>query len=171
MSSIIYKALVEMSRCEAERIRLGEHIDVLKRSGLDKEAKRLLPRYNDIVSKIKQLGIDAEQQRRKTSHALLVCFVMADLATLAADQFADVCKRECVGLTKADNDFVNMMRFHAETSAKRWNELVCILDEGGNERLSYYFADFSEQITDKLLPMLNDAVAEVMQTAKGQKML
>lgn len=171
MSKIIYNALVEMAKCEAERIRLCEHIDVLKRSGLDKEAKRLLPKYNDLVQKIKQLGNDAEEQRRKTSHALLVCFVMADLATLAADQFADVCKRECVGLTQADNEFVKMMRFNAETSAKRWNELVCILDEAGDERLSFYYADFSEQITDKLLPMLNDAVSEVMNTVKGRKML
>lgn len=55
--------------------------------------------------------------------------------------------------------------------AKRWNELVCILDEAGDERLSFYYADFSEQITDKLLPMLNDAVSEVMNTVKGRKML
>ena len=171
MSKIIYKGLVEQNRLYEEQKKLNTQIDVFRRSGLDDAAKRLLPEYNKIVSEIKRLDSVVEHQRRNTSHALLVCFVIADLATLAADQFADVCKRECVGLTSADDEFVKMMRFHAETSAKRWNELVCILDEGGNERLSYYFADFSEQITDTLLPAVNAAVREVMNTGKGRKML
>ena len=48
---------------------------------------------------------------------------------------------------------------------------MCILDEGGNERLSMFYADFSEQITDTLLPAVNAAVREVMNTGKGRKML
>lgn len=171
MGNIIYKGIVEQALLHNKQKMLNTQIDVFRRSGLDDAAKRLLPEYNKIVSEIKRLDSVVEQQRRNTSHALLVCFVIADLATLAADQFADVCKQECAGLTSADNEFIKLMRFHAETSAKRWNELVCILDEGGNERLSMFYADFSEQITDKVLPAVNAAVREVMNTDKGRKML
>lgn len=172
MGKIIYKALVEQAKLHQEQKLLNEHIDVLRRSGLDKEAKRLLPKYNEIVAKIKALDGDAVEQRRRTAHALLVCFVVADLATVAADQFESVVKQECLGLTQADNEFVKLMRFHAETSAKRWNELVVIFDEGAqNERLSTYYADFSEEITDKVLPIVNDAVSDVMNTEKGRKWL
>ena len=64
------------------------------------------------------------------------------------------------------------MKFHAETSANRWNELVQIFDDGvGSEIISTFYADFSEAITDKLLPLLNEEVQNVMDTKQGRKWL
>lgn len=169
---IIYKAQVEKAQVQNEMKKLDSQIDVLKRSGLEKEAKMMLPHYNSLVTKAAELSNTAEKQRRKTSLALLACFVCADLATNAAEQFSDVCDEVCFGGTKADNDFVRLMKFNAETSAKRWNELVCIFDKGvENFNLSSFYVDFSEEIVNKLLPMLNDEVSKVMETKKGQRWL
>lgn len=169
---MIYKGQVEQKLVQEQKRALGERMDVLKRAGLDKEARRLLNDYNQLVMRDKELDRVIEEQRRKCSRALLVCFVVADLATLAADQFGDICKEVNYGGSQADNDFIKLMKFHAETSANRWNELVQIFDEGvGSEIISTFYADFSEAITDKLLPLLNEEVQNVMDTKQGRKWL
>lgn len=170
---IVFKGMVEQAKIHREMKTLGEHIDLLKRCGLDKEAKKLLPKYNEMVAQIKALDDVVKEQQRKSAQALLVCFVCADLATIAADVFADVCDEVNCGMNKADNDFVRLMKFNAETSAKRWNEVVQLFDEGAdNMKLSMFYADFSEAITDKVLPIVQDAVWDVMtNTEQGRKWL
>lgn len=169
---MVFKAAVEQAKVRAEMKKLGDQMEVLKRSGLDKEYKRLLPQYNSLVVRAKELDEEIEQQRRKSAQALLVCFVAADLATLAADQFGQVCEEVNQGLSKNDNEFVRMMKFHAETSAKRWNKVVQIFDEGvQKDNISMFYATFSETITDKILPMLNESVKAVMETEEGKKWL
>lgn len=170
---IIFKGMVEQERLRKELEKLNGQIDLFKRCGLEPEAKKLLPRYNEIVGRIKALDEVIYRQRRKSSHALLVCFVAADLATLAADQFADVCKEVNYGMNSADNEFVRLMKFNAESSAERWNEVVRLIDEGGQDiNLSNFYADFSEEITDRVLPLINDSVRDVMEnTKKGRNWL
>lgn len=169
---VIFKGMVEQERLRKELEQLNGQIDLFKRCGLEPEAKKLLPRYNEIVRRIKDLDEVIYRQRRKSSHALLVCFVVADLATLAADQFGDVCKEVNCGMNSADNEFVRLMKFNADTSAKRWNELVQIFDKGvRSEIIGTFYADFSEAITDKLLPLLNEEVQNVMDTKQGRKWL
>lgn len=170
---IVFNGMVEQAKLRAEMKKLSECMEVFKRSGLDKEYRRLLCKYNDLVSKDRELDGVVYQQRRKSALALLVCFVCADLATLAADQFGEVCKEVSYGESKADNDFIKLMKSHAETSAKRWNELVCIFDDGvQNDNLGTFYAEFSEEITDKVLPLLNDEVRNVMEnTEKGRRWL
>ncbi|MSS16835.1 hypothetical protein [Sodaliphilus pleomorphus] len=169
---MLYKGQVEQEKVQAHRRALGERMEVLKRAGLDKEARRLLNEYNQLVTRDKELDGIIEEQRRRCSRALLVCFVVADLATLAADQFGDVCKEVNCGMNSADNEFVRLMKFNADTSAKRWNELVQIFDKGvRSEIIGTFYADFSEAITDKLLPLLNEEVQNVMDTKQGRKWL
>lgn len=169
---MLFKAEVERAKVQAEMKRLHEQMEVLKRSGLDKEAKRLLPKYNSLVMQVKELGEQIEADRRRSAQALLVCFVAADLATLAADQFGKVCDEVNQGSSPNDNEFVKMMKYHAEVSAERWNKVVQVFDEGvQKDNVSMFYAEFSEQITDKILPMLNDSVKAVMETEKGKKWL
>lgn len=167
-----FKAEIDRASVQAEMRRLHNQMDVLKRSGLDKEYKRLLPQYNSLVMQVKELDEKIEEDRRRSAHALLVCFVTADLATLAADQFGKVCDEVNQGSSPNDNEFVKMMKYHAEVSAKRWNKVVQVFDEGvQRDNVSMFYAEFSEQITDKILPLLNDSVKAVMDTEKGKKWL
>ena len=170
---IVFKAAVEQTKARVELKRLGDQMEVLKRSGLDKEAKRLLKQYNSLVVRIGELDKEIEEQRRKSALALIVCFVASDLATLAADQFGEVCDEVNYGLSKNDNEFVKMMKHTAETSATHWNKLVQIFDEGvQKDNISMFYAQFSEQITDNILPMLNERVKDVMEnTEEGRKWL
>jgi hypothetical protein len=169
---MMFKSQIEQTKVRAEMVRLGNQMDVLKRSGLDKEAKRLLPKYNSLVMQVKELGEQIETDRRRSAQALLVCFVVADLATLAAEQFGKVCDEVNQGSSPNDNEFVKMMKYHAEVSAERWNKVVQVFDEGvQRDNVSMFYSEFSEQITDKILPMLNDSVKAVMDTEKGKKWL
>ena len=170
---IVYKSMVEQAQVQSSIQRLDEQMNVLKRSGLDKEAKKLLGKYNELVWRLKELDEERNEQRRKTAHALLVCFVCADLAGIAADQFNDVCKETCFGGTKSDNDFVKLMKDNADKAIKMWEDVVKIFDEGVNDfTLGTFYAEFSEDITDKVLPLINNGVLDVMKnTEKGKKWL
>lgn len=169
---MLFKAEVARSKVQDEMRRLHERMEVLKRSGLEKEAKRLLKQYNSLVIQVKELGEQIEADRRRSAHALLVCFVVADLATIAADQFGAVCEEVNQGYSVNDNEFVKMMKYHAEVSAQRWNKVVQIFDEGvQRDNVSMFYAEFSEKITDSILPMLNERVKEVMDTKEGKKWL
>lgn len=169
---MLFKAEVERAKVQAEMKKLHDVREVLKRSGLDKEAKRLQPKYNSLVMQVKELTEQIEEDRRRSAQALLVCFVVADLATIAAEQFGEICEEVNQGYSVNDNEFVKMMKYHAEVSAKRWNKVVQIFDEGvQRDNVSMFYADFSEEITDKILPLLNDSVKAVMDTEKGKKWL
>ena len=98
---MIYKGQVEQKLVQEQKRALGERMDVLKRAGLDKEARRLLNDYNQLVMRDKELDRVIEEQRRKCSRALLVCFVVADLATLAADQFGDMAARRRITISSS----------------------------------------------------------------------
>lgn len=170
---IVFKAAVEQAQVRVEMKKLSNQMDVFKRSGLDKEYRMLLRQYNSLVARVRELDFEIEEQRRKSALALIVCFVTADLATLAADQFGEVCEEVNCGLSKNDNEFVKMMKHAAETSAQRFNKVVQIFDEGvQKDAISMFYAMFSEQITDNILPMLNDRVRDVMEnTEEGKKWL
>ena len=170
---IVFKAAVEQAKVRGEMKKLGNQMDVFKRSGLDKEYRRLLKQYNSLVARVRELDFEIEEQRRKSALALIVCFVTSDLATLAADQFGEVCDEVNYGLSQNDNEFVKMMKHTAETSAKEWNKIVQIFDKGvQKDNISMFYATFSEHITDNILPMLNDRVKDVMEnTEEGKKWL
>lgn len=170
---IVFRAMVEQAKLHEQMKKVREDMDVLKRCGLDKEAKALLPKYNGMVERMRRLEDETHEQQRKSAQALLVCFVAADLATLAADRFAEVCREVNFGMNDADNSFVRLMKSQAEESAKKWNKIVQIFDEGAADiRLSQFYSDFSEAITDKVLPMMQDAVLDVMtNTEQGRKWL
>lgn len=155
-----------------EMQKLNEQMEVLKKCGLEKEAKKILPKYNELVERFQSLKEVAREQRRKSAQALIVCLIAADLATLAADQFGEIVEEVNCGMTKADNDFVKLIKKNAEDSAKHWNDVVVLLDEAGNIPLSQFYSDFSEQITDELLPNLNEKVWDIMtNTTKGRNWL
>lgn len=169
---IVFKAAVEQAQVRVEKKKLSNQMDVFKRSGLDKEYRMLLRQYNSLVARVRELDFEIEEQRRKSALALIVCFVTADLATLAAEQFGEVCEEVNCGLSKNDNEFVKMMKNAAETSAQRFNKVVQIFDEGvQRDNVSMFYSEFSDMITDKILPLLNDSVKAVMDTEKGKKWL
>lgn len=167
---IIFKAEVEAMKQRALQKKINDQMDVLRRSGLDKEAKRLLPQYNATVERLAELDKEREAQRRVSSCALLVCLICADLATVAADQFGEVIDEVNVGMKKEDNEFIRLMKFNAEKCALEWNRIVQLIDEGAHDiKASTYYAEFAEDITNELLPYLTKRVAEMMKTKEGQK--
>lgn len=168
----LLKGMAEMAAIQIEKEKLTKNIDIFKRSGLDKEARTLLAQYNKLIVEMGVIASAVEQRRRQSTHALLACFIAADLATLAADQFSEVVDEVSERKVKNDDEFVRLMKTTADECATKWNEIVKIFDEGVESfNMSMYYSDFSERITDKLLPMLNDSVWDVMNTKKGKDVL
>ena len=94
-----------------KRIKLAkEQHDVLKKCGLEREAKALLPKIQELEAQKLRLVEEIDRNRIVGAKALLMCFCAADVCTVCADDFADVEHRISYGRIGKDNDFSAMMR-------------------------------------------------------------
>lgn len=149
-----------------QKIKLAkEQHDVLKKCGLDREAKALLPKIQELESQKLRLIEEIDRNRLIGAKALLMCFCAADVCTVCADDFADVEHRISYGRIGKDNDFSAMMR----GLASDFNKAVCMIDTGGSEPLSYYYADMADELVKRVKAVMEQTITEYMNTEKGRQ--
>ena len=89
-----------------QKIKLAkEQYDVLKKCGLDREAKAILPKIQELEAQKLRLVEEIDRNRLIGAKALLMCFCAADVCTVCADDFADVEPRISYGRIGKDNAF------------------------------------------------------------------
>ena len=147
-------------------IRLAnEHYDVMCKAGLEREArKKILPTINALVAKRDALERELNARHEKIARGLLAVFAACDIATIAVDKFHDaIVEGEA---TSADDALVGLIKDMAD----RWNEMVQIIDEGGCEQLSLYYADMAEEISDAVFPTIMEIIEKHQHTDVGKKL-
>lgn len=149
------------------RIKLAkEQYDVLKKCGLEREAKAsVLPKIQELEAQKLRLVEEIDKNRIIGAKALLMCFCAADVCTVCADDFADVEHKISYGRIGKDNDLSAMMR----GLASDFNRAVCIIDTGGSEPLSYYYADMAEVLVKRVKAVMSETIEEFMNTEKGRQ--
>ena len=149
-----------------QKIKLAkEQYDVLKKCGLDREAKELLPKIQELEAQKLRLVEEIDRNRLIGAKALLMCFCAADVCTVCADDFADVEHKISYGRIGKDNDFSAMMR----GLASDFNKAVCMIDAGGSEPLSYYYADMADELVKRVKAVMEQTITEYMNTEKGRQ--
>lgn len=157
---------VEKVNTLAYQIKLAkEQYDVLKKCGLDREAKALLPKMRELEAQKLRLVEEIDKNRIIGAKALLMCFCAADVCTVCADDFADIEHKISYGMIGKDNDFSAMMR----GLASDFNRAVCMIDTGGSEPLSYYYADMAEELVQRVKTVMSETIEEFMNTEKGRQ--
>lgn len=131
-----------------------EQHDVLKKCGLDREAKVLLPKIQELEAQKLRLVEEIDRNRIIGAKALLMCFCAADVE-----------HRISYGRIGKDNDFSAMMR----GLASDFNKAVCMIDTCGSEPLSYYYADMAEELVKRVKAVMSETIEEFMNTEKGRQ--
>lgn len=162
---IQWEGVVAHKRLTEEIKRMRNIRDTFAKSGLEDAARRMQEQINDKECERKLLELELDEERREMARALLVCLCACDLATSAADHFAEVLHRTSHGICGAENDFSEAVREQAES----FNKLVQSVDEGGNLPLSLMYSDIAEEVVDKVLPIIKDIVRDFHNTEKGRR--
>lgn len=139
--------------------------DVLLKCGLAKEAKAVVAKINELEVERRRLEDRLNDERREMAKAMLVCFAACDLATTAADVFADTMHRLSHGLYKPNNSFSESIREQANS----FNKLVQTIDEGGHEPLSLFYADMAEEVNAKVLPIMQQVINDYCNSPLGKR--
>ena len=157
---------VEIVEGLQQKIKLAkEQYDVLKKCGLDREAKAILPKIQELEAQKLRLVEEIDRNRLIGAKALLMCFCAAGVVTGFADDFADGDHRISYGRIGKDNDFAAMMR----GLASDFNKAVCMIVTGGSEPLSYYYADMAEELVKRVKAVMEQTITEYMNTEKGRQ--
>ena len=145
--------------------------DVLRNSGLDREAdriERLMREQNKTIDSIKGEVLEA---RKQLVRHMLLCFAAGDIATDIADRMAEVFDTLTEGIdNKGGNELADMFRRQADA----WNQCVQMVDgdgEHGDQRVSMYYADIAEEIVAKVIPDVLAIIDRHMATEKGKRLL
>lgn len=164
-----FKAVYEGALIADEKKRLEAQRDVLQRAGLEQEAKKIQKKINECVIKFKQAKEKAKQQRLVLVREMLLCFAGADIATECADKVSYAFDDVTYGQEKEDgNAFAKLFRLQA----KELNKCVQLVDgQCGDDRVSYLYADMSEEINEKIIPIMYEIIDRYMNSEKGKKIL
>lgn len=145
--------------------------DVLRNSGLDREAdriERLIREQNKTIDGIKAEVLEA---RKELVRNMLLCFAAGDIATDIADRMAEVFDSLTEGIdNQGGNELAQMFRNQADA----WNRCVQMVDgdgEHGDQRVSMYYADIAEEICAKVIPDVLAIIDRHMETEKGKRLL
>lgn len=139
--------------------------DVFEKSGLTDAGKEMQRKINEKEIERKRLELKLNDERIEMSRALLVCLAACDVATSAADFFAEVMHRTSHGIYGADNDFSQQVR----EQANAFNKIVQNVDEGGNYALSMFYSDIADEVVEKVLPIIKEIVDKYHKTEKGRR--
>lgn len=160
------RAVARVTAIEGKIRLANEQYGVLKKCGLEREARAsILPKIQELERQKLQLIEETDRQRRRGARQLLVCFCAADLATEAADDFADTLHEISWGGVPDDNDFSALLR----KVAQNMNSVVCTIDKGGSEPLSYFYADMAEECVTAAKKAVGEVIDKWMDTPKGRK--
>lgn len=163
------KAVIEGALIADEKKRLEKIRETFINCGLDKEAYNIQQEINKCVDEQKNAMEKAKEQRLILVRAMLLCFAGADLATVCADKVAYAFDDVAYGNEKEDgNAFAKLFRIQAN----ELNKCVQLVDgQCGDERVSYLYADMSEEINDKVIPIMYEIIDKYMGSEKGKKIL
>lgn len=166
-----FKPLERLTAAYAELNRMKVQRDVLRDSGLDREAdriERLMREQNKTIDNIKD---EIYEARKQLVRHMLLAFAAADIATTAADKLAEAFDAHTVG---CDNKGGKALADIIRNQANEWNECVQMIDGdgvSGNERVSMYYSDLAEEVVATVIPQVLTIVDKYMETEKGKRLL
>ena len=145
--------------------------DVLRDSGLDREADRIDRLMRDQSKTIDSIKGEVLEARKQLVRHMLLCFAAGDIATDIADRMAEVFDSLTEGIdNKGGNELAQMFRDQADA----WNRCVQMVDgdgEHGNERVSLYYSDIAEEIVEAVIPQVLAIIDRHMASEKGKRLL
>ena len=145
--------------------------DVLRDSGLDREADRIERLMRDQSKTIDSIKGEVLEARKQLVRHMLLCFAAGDIATDIADRMAEVFDNLTEGIdNQGGNELAQMFRDQADA----WNRCVQMVDgdgEHGNQRVSMYYADIAEEIVEAVIPQVLSIIDRHMDTEKGKRLL
>lgn len=163
------KAVLEGALIADEKKRLEKIRETFISCGLEKEAYNIQQEINKCVDKQKKTMHKAKEQRLILVRAMLLCFAGADLATVCADKVAYAFDDVAYGSEREDgNAFAKLFRIQAN----ELNKCVQLVDgQCGDERVSFFYADMAEEITESVLPIMYKIIDKYMKSEKGKRIL
>lgn len=145
--------------------------DVLRNSGLDREADRIERLMRDQNKTIDSIKAEVMEARKQLVRHMLLCFAAGDIATDIADRMAEVFDSLTEGIdNQGGNELADMFRRQADA----WNQCVQMVDgdgEHGDQRVSMYYSDIAEEICAKVIPDVLAIIDRHMATEKGKRLL
>ena len=168
--NIQLKAIVKGVATLNERTKLELQRDVLRKSGLEKEAKSIQKVINKLNIDIHNCEKEAEQQRLELVKLMFFCFAAGDIATTASDMMADGFNRLTYGRTKDSGvNFVDVFK----NQANEWNKCVQLVDSGQDDDigLSMFYADMADEIVEAVIPVVNRIIDKYINSKEGHKFL
>jgi len=145
--------------------------DVLRSSGLDREADRIERLMRDQNKTIDSIKAEVLEARKQLVRHMLLCFAAGDIATDIADRMADVFNNLTEGIdNQGGNELAQMFRDQADA----WNRCVQMVDgdgDRGNQRVSMYYADMAEEVVATVIPQVLAIIDKYMATDKGKRLL
>ena len=145
--------------------------DVLRSSGLDREADRIERLMRDQNKTIDSIKAEVLEARKQLVRHMLLCFAAGDIATDIADRMAEVFDNLTEGIdNQGGNELAQMFRNQADA----WNRCVQMVDgdgDRGNQRVSMYYADMAEEVVATVIPQVLAIIDKYMATDKGKRLL
>lgn len=147
---------------------LESNYDFYRKNGQAGYAKKVIkPQIVKLNNEVTDLRIEIENDRRKAAKYLLRCFVVGDLGSEVADDFASVMREVSLGKEdENDNAFCELMKLQSE----EWNKVVQLVD-GGTFEVSMYYADMAVEICNAVKVVMDDIIEKYMNTHKGKQLL
>ena len=168
---IFYLAELEGTLLARKREFLYQKIDLLKQMSHDKrefkkQKKEIMAQVNSLTRDIYEKVSETYRQNYEVVKLMLMMFCGMDFITRLYDRAEERFKAVTVGIKRDELlDFVNLCR---EVATKA-NEVVCIIDEAGNDMMSMAYAGMEDGIGEKLLAELEQHVNAYSQTPDGKK--
>lgn len=166
-----FKPLERLTAAYAELNRMKVQRDVLRSSGLDREADRIERLMRDQNKTIDSIKDEIYEARKQLVRHMLLCFAAGDIATSIADRMAEVFDSLTEGIdNQGGNELADMFRRQADA----WNRCVQMVDgdgEHGDQRVSMYYSDIAEEIVAKVIPDVLAIIDRHMATEKGKRLL
>lgn len=145
--------------------------DVLRSSGLDREADRIERLMRDQNKTIDSIKGEVLEARKQLVRHMLLCFAAGDIATDIADRMAEVFDNLTEGIdNQGGNELAQMFRNQADA----WNRCVQMVDgdgDRGNQRVSMYYSEIAEEIVEAVIPQVLAIIDRHMATEKGKRLL
>ena len=166
-----FKPLERLTAAYAELNRMKVQRDVLRDSGLDREADRIERLMRDQNKTIDSIKDEIYEARKQLVRHMLLCFAAGDIATSIADRMAEAFDEHTVGCdNKGGKALADIIRHQAD----EWNECVQMIDGdgvSGNERVPMYYSDLAEEVVATVIPQVLGIVDKYMETEKGKRLL
>ena len=144
---------------------LTDQREVFERAGLKDAVKKAQEKINLLQIKRKQLEEELEEERRAMSKYMLYALVGCDLLTVMAEEFGKAMHDYSHGYYAEHNE----LEMEIKEQAKALNKIVLSVDAIGNEAMSNFYADMSEDVIAAVKPKIYEIVQDYMESEKGRR--